>query len=183
MQSLRTAPLLLACRALCTRAQNANYFKLLGVHERFSVDSGDLSARFKRLQREWHPDKHASSEDASAQTSAADMSARLNQAYAALRAPHSRASHLLEVLGVDTDGVELEPEFLTWVVDIRERIADVSPESPEAVALAEEVKISTDRCLEALSVAFDGKNFEEAVALTHKLRYFQRMGAAMEQLS
>lgn len=183
MHRLRTTPLTLACRGLCNLPHPANYFKLLGVHERFRVDAADLSARFKKLQREWHPDKHASSDDASAQTSAADMSALLNQAYAALRSPHSRASHLLQVLGVDTDGVGLDPAFLTWVVECRERIADADAGSEEADKLAEEVTVSTDRCLRAMDMAFEEKRFQDAVALTHKLRYLQRMGVAIEELS
>ncbi len=113
------------------------------------MDTDDLATRFKTLQREWHPDRHASGSTGTDPAKAADMSSLINEAYNALRTPHTRANHLLAIFGEDDDP-EMEPEFLAWVVEYREKIADAESDSEQISQLKDEVKQFCDDCLRSL---------------------------------
>ena len=79
------------------------------------------------VQAEAHPDRHGSA-DASAQQAIADHASAITDAYAVLKAPHLRATHLLELLGApldeDTGGDVLGPGFLMHVMEVREELEE-----------------------------------------------------------
>jgi molecular chaperone HscB len=79
--------------------QMTDYFEVLGVPRRFSLDPADLERRFYQLSRENHPDRFTT-EGMSAQKASLTRMSELNQAYRALKAPVSRREHLLELEGV-----------------------------------------------------------------------------------
>lgn len=174
-----TAPRLL--RALATSPPQSNYFQLFGLSHRFDIDLPDLASRFKSLQRQWHPDRHASGSTGTTAKDAADMSALLNQAYSALQSPHTRAKHLLTVLGED-DERDIDPEFLAWVVEYREKIASAQPESTDAQAMRDMLRHVFDDCMTQLNQCFEGADFDTAAKLTDKLKYLSRMRVAVEEL-
>lgn len=159
-----------------------NYFQVLGVPQQFDVDIGELATRFKTLQRDWHPDRHASGKTGTDPTKAANVSALLNEAYNALRTPHTRANHLLSILGED-DEPEMDPEFLAWVVEYREKIADAESDCEQISQLKVEVGRICENCLETLGDSFDNNRLEEAAKHSAKLRYLWRMSNALHEMS
>lgn len=60
----------------------------------FSVDVGQLEARYKRLQKDLHPDKFGNQE-ARAQKYSAEQSSLVNRAYVKLKSPLQRALYLV----------------------------------------------------------------------------------------
>ena len=88
--------LLLGVRRL-TSAAITDRFALLQAERRFDLDLDKLHRRYKLLMGETHPDRHSRSNTAD-QQAAADHASELTDAYAVLRAPHTRAVHLLELL-------------------------------------------------------------------------------------
>ena len=76
----------------------SNDFELFEVPQRFAQDLDKLSARWKQLQREAHPDKFAA-QGAAAQRVAMQWSVRINEAYQRLKEPLRRASYLCELSG------------------------------------------------------------------------------------
>jgi molecular chaperone HscB len=76
----------------------SNDFELFRVPVKFSQDSELLSARWKELQREAHPDKFAA-QGVAAQRIAMQWSVRINEAYQRLKDPLRRASYLCELHG------------------------------------------------------------------------------------
>ena len=76
----------------------SNDFELFGVPQQFAQDRNALSARWKQLQREAHPDKFAA-QGAAAQRVAMQWSVRINEAYQRLKEPLRRASYLCELSG------------------------------------------------------------------------------------
>ena len=76
----------------------ASDFALFDLPERFAQDLGEIDARWKALQRSAHPDQHSAQGDSAARA-AAQMSARINQAHARLKAPLARAAYLCELRG------------------------------------------------------------------------------------
>lgn len=45
------------CEVIQEVRERGNFFKVMGVEERFGVDSGVLTKRFRELQSRLHPDK------------------------------------------------------------------------------------------------------------------------------
>lgn len=191
----------------CARARRAlssasgeNYFRLLGVDETFSLDPRALAAQYKLRQREWHPDRFGTRPH-SEQERAADMSARVNEAYSVLKAPHRRARHLLRVRtagadveeagvddaddaddsGGDLEGKVMDPEFLMWVVDFRERVTHAAPDVKQIALLKEEAQGHMQKCLAALTDAFEFGHLDAAAEETVKLQYLRRIVTAIEE--
>lgn len=160
-----------------------NFFELLGVPTRFEIDTTDLASRYKALQRKWHPDKYAQADHA-AQSTALDMSSRLNEAYLVLRTPHRRAEHLLTISRKDSyafDDEHVEPEFLTWVMTFRERIDEAAANPVALRALRSEAEEAMSECLALLSKAFKENQFDVAAHQTARLKYFRRIMYALDR--
>lgn len=105
-----------------------NHFELFGLPATFAVDSAVLDRAWRELQAEVHPDRHATSDDASRRL-ALQASARLNEAYRVLKDPVERGRYLLHLRGVDafdeTD-TRLPLDFLEAQLERRERAAEAA---------------------------------------------------------
>ena len=114
-----------------------NYFDLFGLPKRFRFDPTALDLAYRELQREVHPDKFAASPDAERRL-ALQSSARVNEAYRALKDPVARAHYLLSLDGAATrDEAEgaLPVEFLERQLERREAVSDAAA-ARDAKALA-----------------------------------------------
>jgi len=103
-----------------------NYFDLFGLPARFRFDPAALDAAYRALQREVHPDRFAASPDAERRL-ALQSSARVNEAYRALKDPVARAHYLLSLKGVATPAEGeggLSTEFLERQLERREAVSD-----------------------------------------------------------
>ena len=80
-----------------------NHFELFGLPARYRVDPASLDAAYRKLQSEVHPDRFARGTDAERRM-ALQSSARVNEAYRALKDPVERAQYLLRMQGVDAVG-------------------------------------------------------------------------------
>src|SRR5438046_8616665 len=105
-----------------------NYFELFGLPQRFGCDPVSLEDAYRRLQTEVHPDRFASGSDQEKRL-ALQSSARVNEAYRALKDPVSRAQYLLSLNGIDalseTD-TQLPLEFLERQLERRETAAEAA---------------------------------------------------------
>ena len=77
-----------------------NHFELFGLPERFRFDAALLDRAYHALQSEVHPDRFATAGDAERRV-ALQSSARVNEAYRALKDPVIRAQYILSLHGVD----------------------------------------------------------------------------------
>jgi len=108
-----------------------NYFDLFGLTPAFRVDGAVLDRAYRQLQTEVHPDRFAGGSDAQ-RREALQSSARVNEAYRALKNPVQRAQYLLRLHGIDTlseTDTALPREFLERQLDRREQAADAQAES------------------------------------------------------
>jgi molecular chaperone HscB len=99
-----------------------NHFELLELPARFGLDPAALDAAYRKLQTAVHPDRFAQA-DSARQRLAMQASARVNEAYAALRDPVTRAQYLLRLNGVEAAGetdTALPMEFLECQLTRRE---------------------------------------------------------------
>ena len=103
-----------------------NHFELFGLPERFRFDAASLDRAYHALQGEVHPDRFATADDAERRV-ALQSSARVNEAYRALKDPVARAQYMLSLHGIDafaeTD-TALPLDFLEHQLERREAASD-----------------------------------------------------------
>ena len=108
-------------------------FALMGLPKRFELDLQVLDARWKDLQRQTHPDRHAAHGSA-AQRVAMQWSVRVNEAHQRLRDPVRRAAYLCELAGAPIQAernTAMPSEFLMQQMAWREALEDA--QSSDAV--------------------------------------------------
>ncbi len=99
-----------------------NHFALFGLPARYRIDPAALDAAYRALQADVHPDRFAGGTDAQRRL-ALQSSARVNEAYGALKAPVSRAQYLLGLHAVDAADerdTALDFDFLERQLERRE---------------------------------------------------------------
>jgi len=164
-----------------------NYFEFLGLPVDFNLDQAELSSRYRELQKQLHPDRHAHQSDRE-QRLAVQYTAYLNEALATLKSPLRRAQYLLSLQGIDTEhqsGVQVEPGFLMEQMELRERVAE-APEHSDPEAELEQLTDLVDGRLAALQSEFarawDAQAMEQAELLVRKMQFISRLKADVEAL-
>jgi molecular chaperone HscB len=157
-----------------------NHFELLGVPARFRVDQDAVERAYRSLQAEVHPDRHTGGDDAS-QRLAMQASARVNEAYRALKNPVLRAQHLLALHGVDAGGerdTALPVAFLERQLDRREALALAAEagDLDRLDAMLAEVRREIAAREQELEALLDRENaWEEARDKVRELRFLQKL--------
>jgi molecular chaperone HscB len=116
----------------------SNDFELFELPVAFTLDRPQLDERWKALQREVHPDRHAAA-DAQTQRQAMQWSVRINEAYQRLKDPLQRASYLCELHGAPIqaeNNTAMPVAFLMQQMEWREAL--------ESAASASEVEVLAD---------------------------------------
>lgn len=97
-----------------------------------------------------------------------------------LRAPHLRATHLLELHGAplneETGADVLGPEFLMHVMDVREELEEAGAEVQRLQELRDANQEAMDELHGQLGTVFDdAPDLPAARGLTARLQYLQRI--------
>eukprot|EP00667_Euglena_gracilis_P022571 EG_transcript_25197 len=167
-------PNLHLCRRYAT-AEAPNYFALFGWEPRFPLDTAALAKAARALQSECHPDKMVG-KSPDAVREAQDKSAFINEGYETLRNPHTRATHLLSLKGVDTTNIVLAPEFLMEMLDVMELLSLVEhPDEAQRQQLqrqSEQFMEQQKAVLQQLEAAFEAGDLDRAAQLTGQLKFF-----------
>jgi molecular chaperone HscB len=103
-------------------------FELFGLPRRFALNRSDIDARWKALQAEVHPDRHAA-EGAAARRLAMQWAVRVNEAYQRLKDPLRRAAYLCELAGAPIEAesnTAMPPDFLMQQMEWREALDEAS---------------------------------------------------------
>jgi molecular chaperone HscB len=164
-----------------------NYFQLFDLPVDFSLDLAKLGARYRQLQREFHPDRYAGA-SAHEQRLAVQYSALINEAYTTLRKPLPRALYLLQLTGMskeDIAGQQIDGGFLIAQMDLREKLETMSglvdPESALDHLVAE---ISADFAAlqEQFASAYTAGELSRAASACVKMQYLDKLLLEAEQL-
>jgi len=158
-----------------------NHFELFGLPERFAIDMAALDRAFRALQTEVHPDRHATAGDADRRI-ALQASARVNEAYRALRDPVTRAEYLLSLHGIDEADerdTSLSLEFLEEALARREAVADAAAAGDEEALermLGEVRTESRERARELERMLDVDGAWQKARAKVRELRFLAKLG-------
>ncbi|HEY1325950.1 MAG TPA: Fe-S protein assembly co-chaperone HscB [Casimicrobiaceae bacterium] len=164
-----------------------NHFELFRLPERFGLDASALDAAYRRLQSEVHPDRHASGSDADRRL-ALQASARVNEAYRALREPITRAEYLLSLHGIDardeTD-TQLPLDFLERQLERREQASEAveARDARTLAAVIDEVRGEASELEARVRVCLDERHaYDEARVPVRELRFLHKVGEDLSAL-
>ncbi len=131
-------------------------FTLFGLPPKQALQLTQLDERRRDLQAQVHPDRFAA-EGTAAQRLAMQWAVRVNQAYARLKDPLSRAAYLCELRGVAVDAernTAMPTAFLMQQMQWREALDD-APHSDAVQALDDAVARDEARMLATLTTQLD----------------------------
>lgn len=153
---------------------DGDYFDLLGLPRRWQVDRDALERGYLERSQQVHPDGFVG--QGAAQRAALEASSRLNAAYRVLRDPIARAEYLVKLGGVDLDSSDPRTgsprptqEFLTEMIDLRERLAD-----GDSAALHDEIEARAEQAVDAAIAALGRGDITVAARELVARRYYQR---------
>ena len=154
---------------------------------RFEVDEKGLAQRYRVLQKQLHPDRHAAG-SAHQQRVAVQYSAFVNEAYETLRNPLRRAIYMLAEQGFGIDVLssrKVDGGFLIQQMDLREKLESVSGlVDPEPVIDHILTEIATDSAplMNQLAAGLAAEDYESAATAVLKLQYLDKLRAEAEQM-
>lgn len=136
------------------------------------------SVRQRTAQAQTHPDRFASAAEAEREAAAA-RAAEVTDAYTILSRPHKRAAHMLELNGSplteENEGAALlGPDFLMYIMEVREEL-DESPQPSRVAEILAEVATREGGVCDELAAAFGANDTKSARALTGQLQYLHRV--------
>jgi molecular chaperone HscB len=158
-------------------------FELFGVPRRFAQERSALDARWKELQREAHPDRHAAS-GAAAQRQAMQWSVRINEAYQRIKDPMRRAAYLCELHGAPIraeDNTAMPGDFLMQQMEWREALEEADSLA-QVEALEDQVRqarrVALERCADLIDQQQD---FAGAARQVRALMFIARFALDIER--
>lgn len=166
----------------------ADDFELFGLPRRFAQERAQIDARWKELQRQAHPDRHAA-QGAAAQRVAMQWSVRINEAYQRLKEPQKRAAYLCELHGAPLraeDNTAMPAAFLLQQMQWREALDEAQSEA-EFDALDDELRQAQAHTLAQCAQLLDGAQdypsaAQQVRALMFLARFAQELQKRREQL-
>ncbi|MHB8347302.1 MAG: Fe-S protein assembly co-chaperone HscB [Acidiferrobacterales bacterium] len=167
-----------------------NFFELFGLPVKFDLDAADLAARYRDLQRQFHPDRYANATDPERRLSL-QITAQINQGFQALKEPLSRGRYLLALRGVNTDeetDTSMDPDFLIEQMELRENLdeARYSAQRGERLArLAQDTGALLRTRTDALGRSLAGGNpmdLRRARELVREMQFLTKLAREIEEL-
>ncbi len=157
-----------------------NHFELFQLPMRFDVDQAALSAAWREVQTQVHPDKfvHAGSAE---QRVAMQWATRANEAYQVLKDPLKRAAYLCELGGAPLNvesNTAMPRAFLMQQMEWREQLQEVraSRDLAGLEALEAELQAGRKALLAAIGPLLDAGQFVEAAEQVRCLMFVARFG-------
>jgi len=161
-----------------------DYFALFGLPPRYRFDPAALDAAYHALQRAVHPDRYASAGETERRM-ALQSSARVNEAYQALKDPVGRAQYMLSLRGIDalaeTD-TALPMEFLQRELERREAMDDVQSGADRSglAALLETVRTDAATLEATLADRLEAQEWNAARDAVRELRFLTKVAEDLE---
>jgi molecular chaperone HscB len=156
-----------------------DFFAVLQLPVACEVDTATLERNYRELQGQWHPDRFAGAPQAE-KLAAMQKASLLNDAYTTLKSPLSRAAHLLQLQGCDTDThsqTDLEPAFLLQQMRLRDALEELAADQDEAGlrGLLDSVEGERVSLWRTFTTAMAGKDLPQARRVFYKLQFMVKL--------
>ena len=154
-----------------------NPFEILGIEPAFEVDETLIEQRYFASQAIAHPDRFASATKLDG-IAAGDSSARLNQAYEALKSPVRRAEVLIQLVSGTVPGRDgaliQDPEALAEAMELREELA--ACDRPDILAdFRKTLEARLVECQRDFSNAWTARNTDHMQKIYVHLTYLHKV--------
>lgn len=152
-----------------------SYFELFDLPPAFEVDADALPARYRELQRQFHPDRFADG-SAEVQRAAVSRAADINTAFAVLRDPVQRARHLLALAGHplhNESATVSDTDFLMAQMELREQL-DEAADAGELAGLREEAEDWLASLGREFAIDHREGDWAEATDTVRKMQFMSR---------
>ena len=160
----------------------SNDFELFELPPAFALDRALLDERWKGLQREVHPDRHAAA-DAQTQRQAMQWSVRINEAYQRLKDPLKRAAYLCELNGAPVqaeNNTAMPAAFLMQQMQWREDLEEARS-AEQLERMADEVAAARQAMLGDLQRTADiQRDYAALAAQVRALMFVERFARDVE---
>jgi len=162
-----------------------NDFALFQLPLQFSLDQSSLERARHALQLRCHPDRFVGQGEA-AQRLAMQWSVRINEAYARLRSPLSRAVYLCQLAGDDpqqTGSAALPHELLMQHMQWREQLDEAQGQAGALQTLHNEVQTDQQRRWHEVAEALDSQppQAQRAAEQVRALMFVEKLMAEISQ--
>lgn len=151
-------------------------FLVLDLPRKFEIAEDEMKKNYRKLMADFHPDRNAGRSEEEREE-AERISTQVTSAYQLLKNPHTRATHLLELLGSPLDetskGNLVGAEFLMEIMELREDINHTPSTNLEPIYT--ETKQRIESLCKDLSEAFEENDLGNAMELSAKLQYWYRV--------
>lgn len=160
----------------------SNDFEIFGLSPAFALDRQALDERWKDLQRQAHPDRHASA-DAATQRQAMQWSVRINEAYQRLKDPVKRAAYLCELNGAPIqaeNNTAMPADFLMQQMEWREALEEATG-ADELERMADDVaEVRRQRLAQLQRSADEQRDFAAVAQQVRALMFVERFARDIE---
>ena len=159
-----------------------NYFTFFGLTPRFVFDTSALDQAYLAIQKEVHPDRHASGSDTE-QRLAMQMATYANGAYRTLKDPIARGLYLCQLHGVEANletNTAMPVQFLMKQMEWREALDDYADDLDALERLAAEVEQSRHDSLLELTDAFEQSAYGQAVDILRGLLFINKFAIELD---
>ena len=146
-----------------------NFFTIFNLPTQFFLDLNLLEQKYFSFQTQFHPDLAGIAE--------IEQSILVNEAYEVLQNPLQRATHILQLNGIDinVDGGAMRPDLATLgeVLEIQESIAKLNADGISLLKknLATRIKLLIDD----VALKLDNQDFATAAKILIKAKYFDKI--------
>ena len=156
-----------------------NYFEIFSLQENFDFDLDHLTAEYKNLQSQYHPDKFSDADDAT-RLQALQLSSIVNDAFNTLKVPLNRAGYLLSINGIDAEESNqdhLAESFLLQQMEWRDNLDNATQEEDlDAIAyLKQVVNEERENYIIEFQDCVNAYNFVDAKPIYSKMQFIEKM--------
>ena len=159
-----------------------NYFTFFGLTPRFMLDTSALDQAYLAIQREVHPDRHASGSDTE-QRLAMQMATYANGAYRTLKDPIARGLYLCQLHGVEANletNTAMPVQFLMKQMEWREDLDEHADDLASLETLAIKVEKARGDSLSRLGEAFEKSAYNQAVDILRSLLFIDKFATELD---
>ncbi len=145
-----------------------NHFDIFSLPTSFEINLDELEKKYLEFQKNFHPDNFDSAD--------IEKSIAVNEAYEILKNNSRRASHILQLNGIDLENDSMAPKVdsatLYEVLELREKI--FTNNATEIGNLKKDLSEKIKYLINETAKKLQNKEFEAASQILIKAKYFDK---------
>jgi molecular chaperone HscB len=145
-----------------------NHFNTFSFEIDFNINLEELENKYLQFQKQFHPDNVGSTD--------IEKSISINESYQVLNNPLRRASHILQLNGIDLENDESAPkpdmETLEEILELQEKVAEINLD--EKSDLKKYLNLEVKNLLEKTAKELENNNYNQAAQILIKAKYFDK---------